>query len=127
VPETKELADWMEGAFNLYAERWAHAYAVCEPGETPEQSRDRILRYRDQFSRVLRGTADYHVIPPKLLDNLYDLKKNGCPPQDIVELMLGSTNWLGATYPKLIRRLRFQKLSLQSEGIAARCQRKSRH
>src|ERR1035441_10409809 len=101
VAETRELVGWMEAAFKLYAERWAHVYAVCEPGETPEQSRDRILRYRDQFSRVLRGTADYHVITEKLLDNLYDLKKRDCPPQDIVELMLACTNWLGGDFSKV--------------------------
>jgi hypothetical protein len=101
IPETREIIGWMEAAFKLYAERRAHVVGVCEPGETSEQSRDRILLYRDQFSRILRGTADYHVIPPKLLDNLYDLKRKGCPPQDIVELMLACTNWLGGDLSKV--------------------------
>jgi hypothetical protein len=101
VSETKELVGWMEAAFERYAARQAHVVAVCEPGETPEQSHNRILRYRGQFSRVLRGTADYHVIPPKVLDDLYDLKKCGCPPQDIVELMLACTNWLGGDLSKV--------------------------
>jgi hypothetical protein len=101
VAETRELVGWMEAAFTLYAERRAHVYGVCEPGETPEQSRARILLYRDQFTRILRGTADYHIMPSQLLDNLHDLKKRGCPPQDIVELMLATTNWLGGDLSKV--------------------------
>src|ERR1700678_990584 len=101
VPETRELVGWMEAAFKRYAERRAHVVGVCEPGETPEQSRDRLLLYGDEFSRILRGTADYHIMPEEILDNFYDLKKRSCPAQDVVEFMLACTNWFGGDLSKV--------------------------
>lgn len=100
VAEFNELVGWMKAAFERYAEQFAHSAFVCEPNETPEQCRARILHYGAEFSRILRGSADYHVKPPKLLDDLFDLKKRACPPQNIVEFMLACTNWFGADLSK---------------------------
>src|SRR5258707_470691 len=92
--ETRKLVQWVETAFQRCASRGDNA-GTCGPYETPEQCRARILEYGTGFGRILRGKADYYVAPPELLDDLYGLMKKGCPARDIVELMLGCTNWFG--------------------------------
>lgn len=93
--ETRQVVAWMETAFEACAKRFKDTLMVREPNETSEQCRARILRYGVEFSRVLRGTADYHVADENLLDDLHSLMKLGCPALDIVDLMLTCTNWFG--------------------------------
>lgn len=104
VAETRRLAAWMETAFKACAEGSINNGWTSEPYETPEQSRARILRYGSEFSRILRGTADYHVAP-NLAGDLYNLMNLGCPALDIVELMLACTNWFGGDIDYLVEGL----------------------
>jgi len=105
VAETNQLVAWMETAFEACAEGSSDNGWTCEPYETPEQCSAQIRRYKTEFSRILRGTADYYVADTKLPDDLYSLMKLDCPALDIVELMLACTNWFAGDISNFVEAL----------------------
>jgi len=75
-------------------------------GEIHENIRNQINMYSKEFGRVLRGevvlSTNEDVL--KLKNDLYGLRKWGCPEQALVEMMLACTSESGVTIPDLLWR-----------------------
>lgn len=103
------LVDWMSRAFDSYASLESHFYVEDLAGETDDQRRIRMNRYKEEFQRILRGDAEVtEDINPKATTDLHDLKERGCAALDIVELMLQCTSGAGLSLSD----------SLQWSGVA---------
>src|SRR5256885_12391 len=100
LAQGRQSIGWIASGFDQLIAR-----LDCEqaPASDLEQYRSVLRRYKDEFIRILKGevTDDEGDLPELPLD-ISRLMRRGCPPLDIVELMLGATSGLSPCFDDLL-------------------------